>query len=76
MANKNLNPLDEKFKKDKLKFNQIKNENLVCKDCKKRYDDKLIPGNTSKCEVYHRKLLTVLNGGDCDEYESQHISSR
>lgn len=76
MANKNLNPLDEKFKKDKLNFIPIKNENLVCKDCKKRYDDKLIPGNASKCEAYHRKPLIVINGGDCDEYESQHISSR
>ena len=34
-----LNPLDEKFRNDRLIFEPIKNNNLVCKDCKKRYDD-------------------------------------
>jgi len=76
MANKNLNPLGEKFKKDKLKFNQIKNENLVCKDCKKKYDDEQMPCNTSKCEAFNIKPFEVLDGGDCDEYESKYVSSR
>lgn len=69
MAN-NVNPLDEKFKKDKLKFNQIKNENLVCRECKKKYDDTNIPGNTSKCEAYGIKPIEVLDGGMCYEFEN------
>lgn len=67
MANKK-NPLDEKFKRDKLKFNQIKNENLVCADCAKKYDDTELPCNTSKCEAFVRKPFSVLDGGDCNEY--------
>lgn len=69
MANKNT--LDEKFKKDKLQFVQIKNENLVCKDCRKKYDDTDMPCNTSKCEAYIIKPDTVLDGGDCNEYEKE-----
>ena len=53
-----LNPLDEKFKKDILKFTPIKNANLVCKDCKKRYDDTYLPCNTSKS---HDSLYIILN---------------
>ena len=67
----NKNTLDEKFKKDKLKFELIKNENLVCKDCRKKYDDTNMPCNTSKCEAYEIKPNKVLNGGNCDEYKSQ-----
>ena len=69
--NKKMNPLDEKFKRDKLKFNQIKNENLVCKDCIKKYDDIEMPCNTSKCEAFVRKPNEVLNGGDCIEYKTK-----
>ena len=71
MANKNLNPLDEKFTKDELKFEQIKNENLICKDCRKRYDDTNMPCNTSKCEAFNVKPDEVLDGGDCIEYEEE-----
>lgn len=67
--NKNLNPLDEKFKKDELKFEVIKNKNLICKDCKKRYDDADLPCNTSKCQAFDIKPDEVLDGGDCIEYE-------
>ncbi len=66
-----LNPLNEKFKKDILKFTPIKNANLVCKDCKKRYDDTELPCNTSKCEVFKMKPSEVLDGGDCIEYEKE-----
>lgn len=69
--NKNLNPLDEKFKKDELKFEIIKNENLICKDCKKRYDDTDLPCNTSKCQAFDIKPDEVLDGGDCIEYEPE-----
>ena len=66
-----LNPLDEKFRNDRLKFEPIKNKNLVCKDCKKRYDDTELPCNTSKCEAFARKPNEVLDGGDCIEYEKE-----
>ena len=69
-TNRKLNPLDEKFKNDKLKFVQIKNEDLVCKSCRKKYDDTNMPCNTSKCEAFDMKPDKVLDGGDCDEYEN------
>lgn len=63
------NSIDEKFKKDKLRFNLITNNNLICKDCLYRYDDKDMPCNVSKCEIYQSMKPTgVLDGGDCDEY--------
>ena len=70
-TNKKLNSLDEKFKNDELGFKQITNEDLVCKDCKKKYDDTLMPCNTSKCEVFDMKPNEVLDGGDCNEYENE-----
>ena len=66
-----LNPLDEKFKNDILKFTPIKNANLVCRDCKKRYDDTELPCNTSKCEAFKMKPSEVFDGGDCIEYEKE-----
>ena len=69
-TNKKLNPLDEKFKNDDLKFEQITNKDLICKDCKKRYDDTNMPCNTSKCEAFNVKPNEVLDGGDCIEYEN------
>lgn len=71
MAEKKMNALDEKFKKDKLKFELVKNENLVCKNCRKKYDDANMPCNTSKCEAFDMKPDKVLDGGDCDEFEPQ-----
>lgn len=69
-TNKKLNTLDEKFKNDELKFTQIKNDDLVCKDCRKKYDDTSMPCNTSKCEAFNVKPNEVLDGGDCIEYEN------
>lgn len=68
-TNKKLNPLDEKFKNDDLKFEQITNKDLICKDCKKKYDDTDLPCNTSKCEAFDMKPDEVLDGGDCIEFE-------
>lgn len=68
---KKLNPLDEKFKRDKLKFELITNKILICKDCKKRYDDTELLCNTSKCEAFVRKPNEVLDGKDCIEYEKE-----
>ena len=68
MATK-VNSLDEKFKEDKLEFNQVTNEDLVCKDCTYVWPDNDITGNTSKCDMYSIKPSKVLKGGECDEYE-------
>ena len=69
-TNKKLNPLDEKFKNDDLKFEQITNKDLICETCKKKYDDTNMPCNTSKCEAFNVKPNEVLDGGDCIEYEN------
>ena len=71
VTNKKLNSLDEKFQKDQLKFEPIKNKDLVCKDCIKKYDDTKLPCNTSKCEAFDIKPNEVLDGGDCIEFEAQ-----
>lgn len=68
--NKKLNPLDEKFKNDKLKFTPITNKDLICKNCRKKYDDTNMPCNTSKCEAFDMKPNEVLDGGDCIEFEN------
>lgn len=68
---KTVNPLDNKFKNDILKFEPIKNKNMVCKDCIKRYDDTDLPCNTSKCEAFQIKPDEVLDGRDCIEYEKE-----
>ncbi len=69
-ANKKMNALDEKFKNDELKFEQITNKDLVCKNCRKKYDDTNMPCNTSKCEAFNMKPDEVLDGGDCIEFEN------
>lgn len=66
-----MSGLNEKWKKDELKFERMTNESLKCKDCTHRFDDKEIPCNTSKCEKFGVKANKVLLGGDCDEYERE-----
>lgn len=68
-ANKRLNSLDKKFQKDDLKFDLITNDDLVCKDCKNKYEDKDTPCNTSKCAKFEIKPDEVLDGGECIEYD-------
>ena len=65
------NSMDEKFKKDKLAFTRITNEDLVCKDCDNKFDDSEMPCNTTKCEVYKLKPSDVLDGGKCSEYKKK-----
>lgn len=68
MAGK-LNPLNKKCKKDNLKMQQVKNDNLQCEDCLYKLDDTGTPCNTSKCEKFPKmKPVKVLSGGECDEY--------
>ena len=57
--------MNDKFKNDKLKFELIRNADLVCTDCLYKYDDT----NVSKCEMYEEKPSTVIDGGNCDLYD-------
>lgn len=66
-----MNPLDEKFKNEKLVFERITNNDLCCKSCRFKYDDKDIPANTSTCEWYTLKPDEVLDGDDCHLFESE-----
>lgn len=62
--------IEEKFEKDELKLTRITNDDLVCQDCKNRYDDRDQPWNTGKCKVFHlMKPAEVLSGGDCSDYK-------
>lgn len=67
-ADKKLSSIDEKFKKDELKFRFITNDDLVCRDCRNRFKDEGMPCNTSKCAKYEVKPDKVLDGGECDEH--------
>ena len=64
-----LETLNNKFKNDKLKFELIRNADLVCTDCLYKYDDTNMPCNVSKCEMYEEKPSTVIDGGNCDLYD-------
>lgn len=67
-----LNGLDRKCQRDKLRFVRITNQDLVCRDCLYRYDDSVIWGNTSKCEMYETvKPSTVIDGGKCELYDKE-----
>ena len=68
---KKLSVINEKFQKDKLKFSLITNDNLVCKDCRNRFEDKGMTCNTSKCAKYKMKPDEVLDGGKCNEYDKE-----
>ena len=68
---KKLSVINEKFQKDKLKFSLITNDDLVCKDCRNRFEDKEMPCNTSKCTKYKMKPDEVFDGGECNEYSKE-----
>lgn len=61
--------MNRKFENDKLKFELIRNADLVCKDCRYKFDDTNMPCNVSKCRIYMEKPSTVIDGGNCDSYE-------
>ena len=69
MDKRKLNPLDEKCKNDVLKFNPIKNKDLVCRECAKAFDDTDNPGNVSKCQAFNFKPIRVIDGGECFEFQ-------
>ena len=61
--------MNDKFKNDKLKFELIRNADLVCTDCLYNYDDTNMPCKVSKYEMYEEKPSTVIDGGNCDLYD-------
>lgn len=62
-----LNPLDEKFQKDKLAGVKVTNDDLICSDCVQRYQD-----TVGRCESFpNGKPDGVLLGGECNEYVLQ-----
>lgn len=68
---KDLSSIYEKFQNDKLSFERITNDDLVCKDCRNRFKDEEMPCNTSKCAKFEVKPDEVLDGGDCTEYDKE-----
>lgn len=65
-----LNSMNEKFMKDPLKMERITNNDLICRDCKFKFDDTEKPCNTSKCAKFnHIKPNEVLDGKYCLQYE-------
>lgn len=70
-VSKSINSINEKFKKDELNFEFLTNKNLICKDCKNRFDDEDTPGNVSKCAKFEIKPDDVLDGGKCSFYEKE-----
>ena len=56
-----LNSMNEKFTKDPLKMERITNNNLICRDCRFKFDDTEKPCNTSKCAKFSLLFLIILN---------------
>lgn len=64
-----FNPMNEKFKQDTLRVKRITNNDLWCKDCKYRFDDAVMLGNTCKCKQYDIKPAEVFDGKKCELYK-------
>lgn len=61
----------DRIKSEQQAFSRVTNKQLVCKDCKLRFDDTVKFGNTSKCKCYAVKPSKVLLGGSCNEYKKE-----
>lgn len=55
----------KKWSDDKLGFQPVTNDELVCKTCLFKANDSPV----GKCQKYNVKPNKVLLGGDCNEYE-------
>lgn len=61
---KELNPIDRKCRNNKWVVTVVSNDNLICRDCIYRNDEK--PG---VCKMYQNiKPDTVFEKGECKEY--------
>lgn len=54
----------KKWEEEKLGFEEITVNNLVCKDCVHKFNKPV-----GVCEKFKRKPNSVLGGGSCSEYE-------
>lgn len=57
----------KKWSDEKLGFQTVTNEDLVCNDCVSA----IKKGPAGKCEKFNVKPNKVLLGGECDEYEKE-----
>lgn len=61
---KELNPIDRKYRNDKWIVTVVSNDNLICRDCIYRNDEK-----AGVCKMYQNiKSDTVFEKGECKEY--------
>lgn len=63
--------LENRIQSEAKTVMRITNQDLVCKDCKSRFDDRIKFGNTSACKKYDIKPNVVLLGKSCEEYEKE-----
>ena len=65
--------LFDRIKSEQEAFGRVTNDNLKCADCKFRFEDSKVYGNTSKCEKFKDKPNEVLLGGSCNEYRKEDV---
>lgn len=66
--------LKERIESEARSVMRISNDQLVCKDCKFRWDDSEIFGNTSQCGKfpnYSKPVGVVFHGENCPEYQKE-----
>lgn len=57
-------------KDEELKMEHITNDDLVCKDCRYKFNDKEMVSDTLKCYKFKfRKPKDILDGKYCLQYE-------
>jgi hypothetical protein len=62
--------LSKKMEEEQKAMSRLTNNDLICKNCKNKFNDNKIPGNTSKCSEYKRmKPTKVLLGGKCEKFK-------
>ena len=65
------NSMEDRIKSEAWATGRITNQDLVCRDCSSKYDDRIKLGNTSTCKEYKEKPNKVLLGGKCDKYKKE-----
>lgn len=63
--------MKDRIKSEAMAVSRITNQDLVCKDCQFRFDDKIKFGNTSTCGEYSEKPNKVLLGEPCEKYKKE-----
>lgn len=70
----NNSELGKRIKSEQGLAKPVRNENLVCRDCLFRHDDRIKIGNTTSCDMYpdHTKPNSIVFGGDkCKLYKKE-----